>query len=302
VTCGVALRYYLLDSAEPLAKLFRMKSAFQKDDALLAEMASVADDDPRLHVWWLGQSGYLFQQAGARLLVDAYLSDSLTRKYADTDKPHVRVTERCIAPEHLTRIPLVLSTHQHTDHFDEATLDPMADANSNLQIVVPAGVLAQAQSRLPCPSVLWTALNDGEVVNAHGWRVTGVAAAHNHIERDEAGRCKFLGFVIQRGGFSIYHSGDTLLHDGLVPALKPFACDLALVPINGNKPERRVAGNLNPHEAANLARDIGARIAVPHHYDMFEFNTADPAEFVAECHRANQDHRVLRVGERLLLP
>ncbi len=278
-----------------------MKPAFRKDEALLAEMAEVSAEDPRLHVWWLGQSGYLIQHAGARLLVDAYLSDSLTQKYAATDKPHVRITERCISPERLTNIPLVLSSHQHTDHFDEATLGPLAEMNPNLQVMVPAGVLSQAQARLPLPSLCWKALDEGETQDAHGWRITGVAAAHNQIERDAEGRCKFLGFIIQRGGFAIYHSGDTLLHEGLVPALSPFACHLALVPINGNRPERRVAGNLNPHEAAQLARDIGASLAVPHHYDMFEFNTADPADFATACAKLHQPYRILRVGERLIL-
>lgn len=279
-----------------------MKSAFQKDDTLLADIASVSADDPGLHVWWLGQSGYLLQQAGARLLVDPYLSDSLTLKYAATDKPHVRITERCTAPEKLTGIPLVLSSHQHTDHFDEATLNPLADGNANLHLVTPRGVLAQAQTRLPRPDVVWNGLDDGETVELHGWRITGVAAAHNTIERDDQGHCKFLGFIIQRGGFSIYHSGDTLLHDGLVPALKPFHCDLALVPINGNKPERRVAGNLNPAEAAKLSREIHARLAVPHHYDLFEFNTADPEDFVRACALESQPCQVLQVGQNLNIP
>lgn len=278
-----------------------MKPAFLKHNALEADIASVPADDARLHVWWLGQSGYLIQQAGARLLVDPYLSDSLTLKYATTNKPHERITERCISPERLTGISLVLSSHQHTDHFDEATLNPLADANPQLSILVPAGVVSQAQSRLPRSDVTWHTLNDEDSSDLHGWRITGIAAAHNTIERDEAGHIKFLGFVIQRGGFTFYHSGDTLLHETLAASLKPFACHLALVPINGNKPERRVAGNLNPQEAAQLARDIGAKLAVPHHYDMFEFNTANPADFVATCTAAGQAQQLLRVGERLIL-
>ena len=53
-------------------------------------------------------------------------------------------------------------------------------------------------------------------------------------------------------------------------------CDLrvALLPINGSAPERRVAGNLNGVEAATLAHAIGARMVIPCHYEMFAFNTA----------------------------
>ena len=87
------------------------------------------------------------------------------------------------------------------------------------------------------------------------------------------------------------------MHGGLVPALAPFKPDIALVPINGNRLERRVAGNLDGREAAQLANQIGAGIAVPHHFDMFEFNTASPGEFEMECRRLGQNHRVLRNGE-----
>ena len=101
--------------------------------------------------------------------------------------------------------------------------------------------------------------------------------------------------------FTVYHSGDTVLYDGLVEKLRPFKIDLTLLPINGRAPERRVAGNLWGREAAWLAKEIGAKLVVPCHYDMFEFNTATPDEFVAECERIGQPDKVLRLGERLTL-
>ncbi len=131
--------------------------------------------------------------------------------------------------------------------------------------------------------------------------VNGIAAAHNTVERDEAGRCRFLGYVLEWSGFRIYQSGDTLLHDALVPALRRFPGIVALLPINGNVPERRVAGNLSGEEAARLAHDIGAKLVIPCHYDLFEFNTATPDEFVAECERLHQPYRVLRNGEGMAL-
>ena len=127
--------------------------------------------------------------------------------------------------------------------------------------------------------------------------IHGVASAHPTIERDQGGHCRFLGYVIRWGPFTLYHSGDTLLHDQLVPSLRRFEIDLALLPINGDKPERRVAGNLDGPQAAKLAHDIGARCVIPCHYDMFEFNTASPDEFVAACARLKQKCHILRNGE-----
>jgi len=52
-------------------------------------------------------------------------------------------------------------------------------------------------------------------------------------------------------------------------------------------------------EAARVAKEAGARLAIPCHYDMFEFNTAAPDDFVATCASLEQPCRVLRAGERL---
>jgi L-ascorbate metabolism protein UlaG (beta-lactamase superfamily) len=84
-----------------------------------------------------------------------------------------------------------------------------------------------------------------------------------------------------------------------VERLRPFAVDLALLPINGRAPERRVPGNFTGPEAARLAHAIGARLVVPCHYEMFEFNTASPDAFRVEAGRLGQACRILRAGERL---
>ena len=65
--------------------------AFLKNEPLLELMDALLTSD-RLHIWWLGQSGFLVQWQGQRALLDPYLSDSLTEKYAHTDKPHVRMS------------------------------------------------------------------------------------------------------------------------------------------------------------------------------------------------------------------
>ena len=272
----------------------------QRDDALLADIASVGREDSDLHVWWLGQSGFLVKVAGSSLLFDPYLSDSLTKKYAATDKPHTRMTERCIAPEKLTDIRLVTASHVHTDHLDAETLVPLAQSNPDFTLFLPEPILEEGRQRLAnapiqlqpfCENTQW-----------HGdWVITGVASAHNDLKRNEFGQCHYLGFIAQRGRFTIYHSGDTLWHEELMPALRAFEIDLMLLPINGNKPERRVSGNLNGTEAAALAKACGARMVVPCHYDMFTFNTETPDEFVNVCQRLQQPHHVMQCGEHFTM-
>jgi len=273
-----------------------MLAPFQKDEALLADIAA-AESRGAARLWWLGQSGFLLQSSGLRLLFDPYLSDSLTRKYQHTDKPHVRMTERVIDPGALHGISLVTSSHAHTDHFDPDTLGPLLEANRDAQLLVARANHQTASDRLADAAARIVSIDAGESIAFGRASVTAVASAHDQIEFDERGYCRCLGFVVRVDGLTLYHSGDTRLHDGLVAALAPWHPDVVLVPINGSRPERRVAGNMDGREAAWLAREVGARLAIPHHFDMFEFNTEPPEVFEAECRRLGQAFRTLRNGE-----
>jgi L-ascorbate metabolism protein UlaG (beta-lactamase superfamily) len=256
-----------------------------------------------LRLWWLGQSGFLVEHNGARLLFDPYLSESLTTKYADSDKPHVRMIERVVAPDKLTGIDVVTSSHNHTDHLDAETLFPLRGANPGMRFIIPEANRAFIANRLGGDLSDAIGLDDGMSVEVGNFRIHGIASAHNELERDAHGRYVYLGYVVQCGDWTIYHSGDTLLYAGLAEKLRRFRIEIALLPINGNRPERRVAGNLDGREAAWLAKEMGAGVVVPHHYEMFEFNTADPRElFIPECERLGQAFQVLRVGTALTLP
>ena len=273
-----------------------MKAAFQKDDALLADIAAARSRHaPRL--WWLGQSGFLLHAAGHTVLFDPYLSDSLTRKYASTDKLHTRLTERVIAPERLHGIELITCSHNHTDHLDAETLLPLLKINPEARLLIPRANRSFVLERLGPVKPRLLEMDAGETGREGDLEFVGIPAAHNTVERDEHGWCRFLGYVLRIGALRVYHSGDTLMHEGLSRALSPLGIDVALLPINGNKPERRVAGNLNGIEAARLAKTIGARLAIPHHFDMFAFNTEPPGEFETECQRLGQPYRTLQNGE-----
>lgn len=272
-----------------------MRSAYQKDDALLADIEQ-ARADKRARLWWLGQSGFLLFAGDKNVLFDPYLSDSLTKKYAGSDKPHERLTERVVEPARLTGIDVITCSHNHTDHLDAETLLPLFESNPRAMLVVPRANVSFVLERLGNVEARLVPIDAGETVRVSGVEVLGIPAAHNAVERDERGRCRFLGYVARAGNLKIYHSGDTLLHDALVPSLEPLGVDVALLPINGNKPERRVAGNMNGAEAARLALDIGAKLVIPHHFDMFAFNTESPDEFIAECGRLNQKFVVLENG------
>ena len=61
-----------------------MIEPFLSDAALLADIDAVHRRAGRVDLWWLGQSGYLVHHRSRWFLIDPYLSDTLTEKYAAT--------------------------------------------------------------------------------------------------------------------------------------------------------------------------------------------------------------------------
>jgi L-ascorbate metabolism protein UlaG (beta-lactamase superfamily) len=272
-----------------------------RDEAFLADVREAGREPEALHLWWLGQSGFLLKRGDAHLLIDPYLSDSLTGKYEGTSKPHKRLTERVIAPERLDFIDVVTSSHNHTDHLDAASILPILKARPTLRILVPEANRKFAAARLNVPADRLSTINPGRAVSVPPFTFHAVPAAHETVETNSEGHYQHIGLVVQVGPWTVYHSGDTVRYAGMVESLRQWNINLALLPINGRDPGRGVPGNLTGREAAQLARDIGAGLVVPCHYGMFEFNTVSPEGFAKAADAAGQAYRLLENGERLRL-
>lgn len=269
-----------------------------QDEALLKDIRQARLETDHFHLWWLGQSGFLVCWQERFLLFDPYLSDSLTRKYAGTEKPHVRMTERAVDPGQLDFIDVVTSSHNHTDHLDAETLGPLFEANPDMTMVVPRANRTFVAQRMGMPEDRFCCLEAGEQLSQGPFTLHAVPAAHEQLDLDPQGYHPYLGFVASFGPWSIYHSGDTVLYEGIADHLSGFQLDLAMLPVNGRSPARDVPGNLWGREAVELARQVGISMVIPCHFDMFTFNTETPDEFLRQAAEQGQAGRVLQCGER----
>lgn len=274
-----------------------MIKPLQQGAQLLKDIRQDATPPDGFRMWWLGQSGFLIQWSSRHCLLDPYLSDSLTVKYAQTDKPHTRMSELVIDPRQLDMVDVASSSHNHTDHLDAHTLGPLRAANPNMALIIPEANRSFVQERLDCGMDWPVGLSDGAEATVKGFNFIGIPASHENLDTDTRGCHKYMGYVIKFGKWTVYHSGDTLLFDGLLERLRPWNVDVAMLPINGRDPVRRVAGNLNGPQAARLAYDIGAKIVIPCHYDMFTFNTASPDAFEKACNALDQPYCVMALGQ-----
>ena len=150
--------------------------------------------------------------------------------------------------------------------------------------------------RVKCEKDFPIGLTDRQSVTIDEFTFHGIPAKHNEIERDEKGNCKYMGYVIEFGGYTIYHSGDTLWFDEMVDLLKPFTVDVAILPINGNNPEEKSPEISIVKKQLMLGKAINASCVIPCHYDMFTFNTADVNDFAKEAKKIDQPYVILKGG------
>jgi L-ascorbate 6-phosphate lactonase len=266
---------------------------------LIDEIAVTLPAAGSLTVWWLGQSGFLIKSRHGLLAVDLYLSEHLTKKYEETNRPHVRMTRAPLRGGDLCNIDLVLASHKHSDHLDPGTMPDLLAASPGAIVVVPESIIDHALE-LGLPRKKLVGLDAGDTMELAGFRVHAVPSAHEGLDTDTHGRHLYLGYVIEADGRRLYHSGDSVAYPGLIERLGSEPFDVLFLPINGRDPARGVPGNMTAAEAAQLAAAVRPRFVVPHHYDMFTFKTVPIASFTAEASRLPDGcvPRVLACGER----
>lgn len=234
-----------------------------------------------LKLYWLGQAGFLLDFPGSRIVIDAYLSNSLNKKYHNTRFEHERMIPPPIPPGSLVGVDWVMSTHGHTDHMDPETLPALFDSNPRARYIVPRSQLDLALERGGPKERTIGIEVDESVALSDQLEVIAFPAAHEEEELDKQGCHRFLGFFFVGQGISILHSGDTVPFPGLTERLRHWRPQLALFPVNGRDEYRRVngvPGNMTLEEASRYLSDELVGNVIGHHYGMFDFNTLDLTE------------------------
>jgi L-ascorbate 6-phosphate lactonase len=228
---------------------------------------------------WLGQSSFLVRAAAATLAVDPFLTPHPDRLVAPPD-----------SPDAFTGLDGVLITHEHWDHLDEDACRVLATASPQARFVAPRPIVDMI-SALGVDAGRIDGLQPGDSTRVGAATVHALPACHAVHVAD--------GYSLEAGSVSVYHSGDTIALDGLAGQLRDLGVDVALLPINGRRPEREaqdIVGNLEPEEAVELAATAGARLLVPTHFEMFAANLGEPGRAVAHAAAEHPELAVLTMG------
>lgn len=257
---------------------------------LMAQVNSHTPPDGGLTFWWLGQHSVILKLAGQVVYVDPYLAPDPRRQ-----------TPPLVAPAEVNNADWVLCSHDHGDHLDPVALAGIGVASPQARFISPHPT-RERMLRAGVPPERWHGLDDGERLRADPLTITGVRAQHEFFDHVPGVGHPYMGYVIEADGCAVYHSGDTLCYDGLLPALRRWRLTVVFLPINGRdaaRYRRGCIGNMTYQEAVDLAGHLQPRLVVPTHWDMFADNSQDPAAFVdyLEAKFPGQAYWVGRPGE-----
>jgi len=251
----------------------------------------------QLAFWWLGQLGFVVKAGNTVIYIDAYLSPGKSRNIAPM-----------IIPEEVVNADFFFGSHDHIDHIDKSIWKQLSVASPKAKFVVPQILVNKLSAEIGIPKVRFIGLSDGLSAMVNGFRMTGIAAAHEFLDKDpETGLYPYLGFILEIDGRVIYHSGDTCIYEGLTTKLQAYKkIDLMFIPINGRDAKKylnNTIGNMTYQEAVDLAGVIKPRLIVPGHYDMFNNNLENPKLFTdyVDAKYPNQKYWVGDYGEAVII-
>jgi N-acyl-phosphatidylethanolamine-hydrolysing phospholipase D len=224
-------------------------------------------------VTWIGHATVLVQAGGLNVLTDPIFSERASPLTWIGPK---RAQPPALDAGALPRIDVVVISHNHYDHLDEASVKALAaQPGGSPLFIVPLGLKA------------WLA--DHGIANAvelDWWQVHRVGdtevmltPVQHWSARGLGDRMKTLwgGYAVLQPGFRWFFAGDTGYSQDfreiarrLAPRLGGAGFDLALLPIGAYEPRWFMQPqHVNPAEAVQIHRDLSARRSLGIHWGTF---------------------------------
>lgn len=202
-------------------------------------------------ITWLGHSAFLLE-AEKKVLIDPFISGN----------PIAPCSPEELDPD------IIAVTHGHRDHLGDTV---EIGKRTGCRIFSIHEVANYIKSK----GVFAEGMNKGGTVNVEGISLTMTEALHS--SSIDASGFSFdggspAGYVIQIGGHTIYHAGDTTIFGDMKLISELYEPEVALLPIG----DRFTMGI---KEATKAVEFIRPKIVIPMHYNTFDIISQDPLEF-----------------------
>lgn len=178
-------------------------------------------------------------------------------------------------------IDLLLVTHKHGDHCHEKAVKSIT-RNSTTKFYTSQEV-ADAYSDLQ-PKIT----KDGDTIELGSIKIEVVKAVHGFMPFLKGGKevNENIGFIIDDGEKRAYTTSDSICFDN------DYKCDIIFVPVCDH------GLVMGPFEAAEFAKETGAELVIPVHYDNPKF-PVDLAKVEKEFKKHELNYKILDIGESI---
>lgn len=169
---------------------------------------------------------------------------------------------------------ILLISHEHSDHLSLGDIKKVVGNNTTIVTIPSAtrelvGVKVREIKTVRPGDHLMIGEISIDIVHAYNLNKYREPGKVFHPKDDAK-----VGFVIGMKGLRIYHAGDT----DAIPEMKGLKPDIALLPVSGTYV-------MTPDEAAEAARMMQPRLAIPMHYGAIVGSEHDAEKFkqLASC-------------------
>ncbi len=200
-------------------------------------------------ITFLGHAGFRLDDGNQQLIIDPFLSGNPVAKHRPND-----LTCQYIA-----------LTHGHSDHFG----DTIEIARKNDATIIAAYEICNYVASKGIEKVE-PANPGGRIQTSFGWVALTQAFHSSSLDGQYMGLA--CGLVVNIGGVTLYHCGDTALFSDMKMIGELYKPDIAMIPCG----DRFTMGTDHATRAAEL---IQPRYAIPIHYKTFGALAQDAGGF-----------------------
>jgi L-ascorbate metabolism protein UlaG (beta-lactamase superfamily) len=218
-----------------------------------------------LYAAWLGHSTVLLKIDGFTVLTDPVLG----RRCGVRMGPVTVGLKRLVAPAvnrwQLPHVDLVMLSHAHFDHFDQATLRRLENPYTSVVTARSTSDLLRVERYKSVLEVGW-----GERVQVGPLSILGLQVNHWGARFRSDTHRGFNGYLIETKRRRVVFGGDTAWTDSFQAVRGSKPVDLAILPIGAYDPWIRV--HCTPEQAWRMGADCGAEHLLPVHHQTFRLS------------------------------
>jgi len=310
---GALLKWKLEALRQGLPRPPRVSTPVVKPDLALVHGNATAGAAMQPATAWIGHATMLAQLGGLNFITDPMFSERASP--LNFLGPKRRVAPGLALAE-LPHVDVVLISHNHYDHLDEASVRALNTQGGGPPLfLVPLGHKQWLAGR-----------GIANVVELDWWQSHTVGTVEivltpvrHWSSRSLSDRMQALwgGYAVFAPDLHLFFPGDTAYSGDFEMIRQRFAArpdgggfDLAMLPIGGYAPRWFMASqHINPQEAVQIHLDLGARRSVGLHWGTFELTDEsldEPPIQLALARKAlrlaDEAFFVMAIGETRVLP